>query len=65
MQKTSIAIDGDDATFKTTDKITFIDYIGAAPGHESIRKLLKAAVIEMYGLYFPKYFVTNISPLMS
>ncbi|GBM33816.1 hypothetical protein AVEN_222934-1, partial [Araneus ventricosus] len=66
VQKRPTAIDGDDAAVGTTDKRMFIYSIGAAPpGHKSVRKLLKAAIVAMYGPNFHKHFVNSTSPLMS
>ncbi|GBM86166.1 hypothetical protein AVEN_48180-1 [Araneus ventricosus] len=59
------AIHGDDAAVGTTDKRMFIYSNDAPPGHKSIRKLLKAAIVAMYGPNFHKHFVNSTSPLMS
>ncbi|GBN28568.1 hypothetical protein AVEN_59822-1 [Araneus ventricosus] len=65
VRKRPTAIDGDDAVGGTTDKIMFIYSNGAPPGNKSVRKLLKAAIVAMYGPNFHKRFVNSTSPLMS
>ncbi|GBN84373.1 hypothetical protein AVEN_82125-1 [Araneus ventricosus] len=65
VQKRSTAIDGDDAAVGTTDKRMFIYSNGAPPGHTSVRKLLKAGIVAMYGPNCHKHFVNSTSPLMS
>ncbi|GBL77043.1 hypothetical protein AVEN_12694-1 [Araneus ventricosus] len=65
VQKRSNAIDGDDAAFGTIDKRMFIYSNGAPPGHKSVRKLLKAAIVAMYGPNFhtfcEQYFPSNVA----
>ncbi|GBN24976.1 hypothetical protein AVEN_227680-1 [Araneus ventricosus] len=64
VQKRPTAIDGDDAAVETTDKRIFIYSNGAPPGHKSVRKLLKAAIVSKYGPNFHKHFVNSTSPLI-
>ncbi|GBO13676.1 hypothetical protein AVEN_211774-1, partial [Araneus ventricosus] len=47
VRKRPTAIDGDDAAVGTIDKRMFIYPNGAPPGHKSVRKLLKAAIVAM------------------
>ncbi|GBO39045.1 hypothetical protein AVEN_13174-1 [Araneus ventricosus] len=64
VQKRPTAINGDDAAVATTDKRMFIYSNGAPPGNKSVRKLLKVAIVAMYGPNFHKHFVNITSPLM-
>ncbi|GBN03053.1 hypothetical protein AVEN_169992-1 [Araneus ventricosus] len=65
VQKRSTAIDGDDTSVGTTDKRMSIYSNGAPPGHNSVRNLLKAAIVAMYGPNFHKHFVNSTFPLIS
>ncbi|GBO09953.1 hypothetical protein AVEN_19047-1 [Araneus ventricosus] len=65
VQERPTEIDGDDAAVGTTGKRMFIYSNGAPPGHKSVRNLLKAAIVAMYGPNFHKHFVNSTSPLMS
>ncbi|GBO36288.1 hypothetical protein AVEN_195915-1 [Araneus ventricosus] len=65
VQKRPTTIDRDDAAVGTTDKRMFINSNGAPPGHKSVRKLLKGAIVTMYEPNFHKHFVNSTSPSMS
>ncbi|GBN26782.1 hypothetical protein AVEN_270269-1 [Araneus ventricosus] len=65
IKKRPTLIEGDEAAVRTTDNRMFIYSNGAPSGHKSVRKLLKAAIVAMYGPNFHKHFVNSTSPLMS
>ncbi|GBM66253.1 hypothetical protein AVEN_151669-1 [Araneus ventricosus] len=65
VQKRSTAIDGDDTAVGTTDERMFIYFNGSPPGHKSVRKLLKGAIVTMLGPNFHKHFVNSTSASMS
>ena len=61
--KRPIIIDADDAAVETTNKGMFIYFNCAPPGNKMVRKLFKAAIIEMYEPNFPN-FATSTSLLI-
>ncbi|GBM64852.1 hypothetical protein AVEN_243248-1 [Araneus ventricosus] len=63
-QKRPTANDEDDTAVGTTDKRMFTYSNGAPPDHKFVRKLLKAAIVTMYGPNFHKHSVNSTSPLM-
>ncbi|GBN95155.1 hypothetical protein AVEN_51134-1 [Araneus ventricosus] len=64
VQKRPTAIDGDDAAIgRTTDKRMFAYSNGAPPGHKSVKKLLKAAIVAMYRSNFHKHFYKQYFPI--
>ncbi|GBM69387.1 hypothetical protein AVEN_134422-1 [Araneus ventricosus] len=63
VQKRSTAIEGDDTAVGTIDKRMFIYSNGAPPGHKSVGKLLKAAIVAMYRPKFHKHFANSTSPI--
>ncbi|GBM53537.1 hypothetical protein AVEN_254431-1 [Araneus ventricosus] len=63
VQKRPTAIDGDDAAVGTTDKRMFAYSNGAPPGHKSVKKLLKVAIVALYGPNFHKHLCKQYFPI--